>query len=92
MRAVETHSKLRMLGKPGVGKTTFLQHLAIQCNQGAFAANQVPVFIVLRNFAEESRVSGEFSLLHYIRQEFVTSGITEESVIETLLEKGRVLL
>jgi predicted NACHT family NTPase len=92
MRAVETYSKLRVLGKPGVGKTTFLQHLAIQCNQGAFAANQVPVFIVLRNFAEESRVSGEFSLLHYIRQEFVTSGITEESVIETLLEKGRVLL
>ncbi|MBD2339513.1 NACHT domain-containing NTPase [Calothrix sp. FACHB-156] len=92
MRAVETYSKLRVLGKPGVGKTTFLQHLAIQCNQGAFAANQVPVFIVLRNFAEESRVSGEFSLLHYIRQEFVTSGITEESVIETLLEKGRILL
>ncbi|MBD2356077.1 NACHT domain-containing NTPase [Tolypothrix sp. FACHB-123] len=92
MRAVETYSKLRVLGKPGVGKTTFLQHLAIQCNQGAFAGNQVPVFIVLRNFAEESRVSGEFSLLHYIRQEFVTSGITEESVIETLLEKGRVLL
>ncbi len=92
MRAVETYSKLRVLGKPGVGKTTFLQHLAIQCNQGAFAANQVPVFIVLRNFAEESRVSGKFSLLHYIRQEFVTSGITEESVIETLLEKGRVLL
>ena len=39
MRAVETYSKLRMLGKPGVGKTTFLQHLAIQCNRGAFAAN-----------------------------------------------------
>ncbi|MDZ8104139.1 MAG: hypothetical protein RM338_00740 [Nostoc sp. DedQUE12a] len=34
MRAVETYSKLRVLGKPGVGKTTFLQHLAIQCNQG----------------------------------------------------------
>ncbi|MBD2472315.1 NACHT domain-containing NTPase [Nostoc sp. FACHB-145] len=92
MQAVETYSKLRVLGKPGVGKTTFLQHLAIQCNQGVFAANQVPVFIVLRNFAEEYGVSGEFSLLRYIRQEFVTSGISEESVIETLLEKGRVLL
>ncbi|WP_242056679.1 hypothetical protein [Nostoc sp. FACHB-152] len=63
MQAVETYSKLRVLGKPGVGKTTFLQHLAIQCNQGVFAANQVPVFIVLRNFAEEYGVSGEFSLL-----------------------------
>lgn len=92
MWAVETYSKLRVLGKPGIGKTTFLQHLAIQCQLGAFAANQVPIFIVLRNFAEESRIVGEFSLLNYIRQEFLTSRISEESVIETLLGAGRVLL
>ncbi|MEH2120242.1 hypothetical protein [Nostoc sp.] len=30
IRAVETYPKLRVLGKPGVGQTTFLQHLAIQ--------------------------------------------------------------
>ncbi|BAY42818.1 hypothetical protein SAMD00079811_03960 [Scytonema sp. HK-05] len=92
MHAVETYSKLRVLGKPGVGKTTFLQHLAIECQRGAFAANQVPIFITLKNFAEESRVSGEFSLLNYIRSCFLTSGISEESVIETLLGAGRVLL
>jgi predicted NACHT family NTPase len=92
MRAVETYSKLRVLGKAGVGKTTFLQHLAIQCNQGVLAAKQVPVFIVLRNFAEESRVNGEFSLLNYIRQEFLTSKISDPSIIETLLDAGRVLL
>ncbi|MEJ6487413.1 NACHT domain-containing NTPase [Nostoc punctiforme UO1] len=92
MRAVETYPKLRVLGKPGVGKTTFLQHLAIQCNQGAFAANQVPIFITLRNFAEESKVSNEFSLLNYIRQEFLISGISDPSIIETLLSAGRVLL
>ncbi|MBW4595967.1 MAG: NACHT domain-containing NTPase [Brasilonema angustatum HA4187-MV1] len=92
MRAVETYPKLRVLGKPGVGKTTFLQHLAIQCQRGAFAANQVPIFITLKNFAEESRVSGEFSFMNYIRQEFLTSGISQESVIETLLSAGRVLL
>ena len=92
IRAVETYPKLRVLGKPGVGKTTFLQHLAIQCNQGAFAANQVPIFITLRNFAQESKVTNEFSLLKYIHQEFVTSGISDPSVIETLLNAGRVLL
>ncbi|MBF2064846.1 MAG: NACHT domain-containing NTPase [Calothrix sp. C42_A2020_038] len=92
MQAVETYSKLRVLGKPGVGKTTFLQHLAIQCNRGAFAANQVPIFIVLRNFAEESRGRGEFNLLNYISQEFATSRISESSIIETLLGAGRVLL
>jgi len=92
IRAVEMYPKLRVLGKPGVGKTTFLQHLAIQCNRGAFAANQVPIFITLKNFAEESLLCGEFSLLNYIRLEFLTSGITEESVIETLLGAGKVLL
>lgn len=92
MQAVETYSKLRVLGKPGVGKTTFLQYLAIQCNQGAFAANQIPIFITLRNFAQESKITNEFSLLNYIRQEFLTSGISDSSVIETLLSAGRVLL
>jgi predicted NACHT family NTPase len=92
MQAVETYSKLRVLGKPGVGKTTFLQHLAIQCNQGEFAAHQVPIFIALRDFAEESRDTGKFSLLSYIRQTFLTAGISNPSVLETLLQAGRVLL
>ncbi|MEH2452317.1 NACHT domain-containing protein [Nostoc sp.] len=92
MRAMETYFKLRVLGKPGIGKTTFLQHLAIQCNQGAFAANQVPIFITLKNFAQESKITNEFSLLKYIHQEFITSGISDPSVIETLLNAGRVLL
>ncbi|MEA5617530.1 NACHT domain-containing NTPase [Cronbergia sp. UHCC 0137] len=92
VQAVEKYSKLRVLGKPGVGKTTFLQHLAIQCNQGAFAANHVPIFITLRNFAEEAKVTNEFNLLNYIRQEFLTSGISDPSIIETLLNEGRVLL
>ncbi|MCW5319429.1 NACHT domain-containing protein [Nostoc sp. KVJ3] len=91
-QAVERYSKLRVLGKPGVGKTTFLQYLAIQCNQNAFTANQVPIFITLKNFAEDSIVTNEFSLLKYISQEFLTSGISDPSVIETLLSAGRVLL
>ncbi|MEH2235527.1 NACHT domain-containing protein [Nostoc sp.] len=92
MQAVETYSKLRVLGKAGVGKTTFLQYLAIQCNKSGFAANLVPIFITLRNFAQESKVTNEFSLLKYINREFLTSGISDASVIESLLNAGRVLL
>lgn len=92
MQAVETYSKLRVLGKPGVGKTTFLQYLAIQCNRGAIAITQVPIFITLGDFAEESKENGKFSLLNYISQAFLASGISDLSVLETLLQSGRVLL
>ena len=92
MQAVEIYSKLRVLGRPGVGKTTFLKYLAIQCNRGAFAAQQVPIFVTLRDFASESRNSGKFSLLNYIHQALLISGISNASVLETLLQEGRVLL
>lgn len=91
MRAVETYSKLRVLGKPGSGKTTFLQHLAIQCDRGEWVANRVPIFITLRDFADESLEAGDFSLFNYINEEFLTSDSTFNA-LETLLRQGRVLL
>jgi predicted NACHT family NTPase len=92
MEAVDTYSKLRVLGKPGVGKTTFLQHLAVQCSQRAFAPDQVPIFIALREFAEFSKRQGSCSLFTYIQQTFITSGLADPSTLETLLQAGRVLL
>lgn len=92
MEAVETYAKLRVLGKPGVGKTTFLQHLAVQCNKGEFATNQVPIFIALREFAADAKRRDDFSLFNYIRQTFPTSGMAAPAVLETLLKEGRVLM
>jgi predicted NACHT family NTPase len=34
----ETYSKLMVLGKPGAGKSTFLQYLAIKCSDDEFLA------------------------------------------------------
>ncbi len=87
MRAVETHSKLRVLGKPGSGKTTFLQYLAIQCNQGNFAANLVPIFITLKDFADDSKEIGAFSLLNYISSNIFSE--SEQPATEILLREGR---
>ncbi|MBD1805643.1 NACHT domain-containing NTPase [Microcoleus sp. FACHB-SPT15] len=91
LKAVERYAKLMVLGKPGAGKTTFLQYLAIQCNQGHFQSGSVPIFIRLKNFAEDALDEGNFSLLNYINQEFSRSGVSEQDV-ETLLNHGKTLI
>ncbi|MEB3277595.1 MAG: NACHT domain-containing NTPase [Lyngbya sp.] len=92
IEAAETYSKLRILGSVGAGKTVFLQHLALLCNQGQFAPNRVPVFINLRDFADESRTAGNFSLFNSIYAEFITSEINNPTALTSLLHNGRILL
>jgi predicted NACHT family NTPase len=92
MSAVEKYSKLRVLGKPGSGKSTFLKYLAVQCNNGKFAADQVPIFITLRDFAESCRDTEQVSLLKFIDQEFQYSDINDLAIIKQLLQAGRILL
>ncbi|MDP8964562.1 MAG: hypothetical protein M3O33_11385, partial [Cyanobacteriota bacterium] len=49
--------KLMVLGKPGSGKTTLLKALATACIEGKLAWDEpdyVPVFITLREFAEDA--------------------------------------
>ncbi|MBE9195868.1 NACHT domain-containing NTPase, partial [Synechocystis sp. LEGE 06083] len=92
IEAAKVHTKLRVLGRPGVGKTTFLKHLAIQCNQGKFAPHQVPIFIFLKEFAEDSRQRDKFNLAYYIGHKLHKEGINNSSVFKKLLQEGRVLL
>ncbi|MFB2980827.1 NACHT domain-containing protein [Microseira sp. BLCC-F43] len=93
--AVSQHKKLMVLGKPGSGKTTFLQWIAVQCNDDEceFLSNLVPIFIRLRNFAEDtSRDNSESKLWNYIHQEFVSCGISEQSITEKILDYGKALI
>lgn len=91
LKAVATYSKLMVLGKPGSGKTTFLQHIAMQCNQGELLPERIPIFIRLKNFAGNASEVGRFSLLNYIHQELRSSGISDQQV-ETLLHHGKALI
>ena len=90
MQAVTNYPKLLVLGKPGAGKTTFLQHIATQCDRGKFLADQIPIFIRLKNFAEDARETGDFSLLNYIKQDLGKFGISDQQ-IQILLAHGRIL-
>ena len=88
LTAVEKHSKLIVLGKPGSGKTTFLKYLAIQCSWDKFRGRSVPIFITLKEFAE---TEGRPSLKEYITQFFDNSGVLAVEV-EQLLSCGRVMV
>jgi len=93
LKAVENYRKLMMLGQPGAGKTTFLQHIAIECNQGSFQVNCVPIFIRLREFTENAKDIGDFSLFNYISHEFACCRISEpEQTLTKLLYEGRTLI
>jgi predicted NACHT family NTPase len=87
-KAVEKYKKLIVLGKPGAGKTTFLRYLAIQCNQGSFLSNLVPIFIPLKYFAEDPNRP---NLVDYIRQQYSGCDVTESELIE-LFKQGSALI
>lgn len=89
IEAVKHYSKLVVLGKPGAGKTTFLKHIAIQCNDGKLLASLVPIFISLKDFAA---VEQRPSLLEYITEQFSIDGITDPRVAQQLLNQGKMLV
>ena len=89
----EKSKRLMILGKPGSGKTTFLQWIAIECNLGNFQPQLVPIFIRLKSFAKDTKNdNSESRLLDYISRECHSCGMTDKSRIETILTKGRALI
>ncbi|MBD2120188.1 NACHT domain-containing NTPase [Trichocoleus sp. FACHB-262] len=90
LEAVQRHDKLLILGKPGAGKTTFLKWLMIQCNEGQLHPNRVPMFITMKEFAEQP---GQPSLQVFICSQFEACGIDDAmKTTETLLQEGRSLV
>ena len=94
LEAVERYDKLMVLGQPGVGKTTFLKYLAIECSRGNFQSDRVPIFVPLKRFAETEGMPG---LLDYIAEEWISWGVNRKrteakSTLELVLLAGRGLV
>ncbi len=90
LQAVEQHSKLMVLGKPGAGKTTFLKYLAMQCIEGEFQSDRFPMFVTLKDFAEAPK---QPDILEYIAQQLSKCKVTDANVkAEQLLQQGKVLI
>ena len=88
---ISNYPKLMLLGKPGSGKTTFLQSVALQCIRGELEAERIPIFIILRNWATEASVTGDFNLLNYLSHKFNDFDISPLEV-ENLLKQGKMLM
>jgi predicted NACHT family NTPase len=84
LKAVNDHSKLMILGKPGAGKTTFMKQLAMLCNSGELQPQRVPIFVTLKDFAEADT---QPSLLAYIDRQWSEYGVT--TTAKTLLSAGQ---
>lgn len=90
LEVVQRYSKLMVLGKPGAGKTTFLKYLAMQCIEGQYLTNRVPLFISLKNFAEAPK---QPDVLKYIAQQLSICGVNNANLrADKLLKEGKALM
>ena len=88
LTAVAEHRQLMVWGKPGSGKTTFLKYLATQCIGEKFLPNHVPIFVTLKDFADNSP---QIDLENFIQQQFTHKEVTATEATE-LLKSGRGLI
>jgi predicted NACHT family NTPase len=81
------NTNFMVLGKPGSGKTTFLQRIVTECNKGKLQPHRIAVLIKLREFVDDGR-NFEYSLERYLTQQWRLSEVETELV----LSQGRALI
>src|SRR4028119_280729 len=55
LEVLAKNANLMVVGKPGSGKTTYLQRVVMECNAGNLQAHRIPVLIKLREFVDDGR-------------------------------------
>jgi energy-coupling factor transporter ATP-binding protein EcfA2 len=86
MELVKKYDRVYIVGAPGSGKTTFLQHIAILAAKEEIEA--IPIFVSLKDWADS-----ELDFRSFVVREFDICGFADaQPVIDQLLESGRAIL
>jgi len=87
LEVLAKNANLMVVGKPGSGKTTYLQRVVMECNAGNLQADRIPVLIKLRDFVEDGREVA-YSLERYLQRCWRLS----DADTQLALERGRALV
>lgn len=95
LSVAERQTRLMLIGKPGAGKTTFLRHVALQCVNGRFRADCIPVFVSLRTLMAEANPQRCLDLADYLADYLETCWVKDglpAQAIAPLLKAGKILV
>jgi predicted NACHT family NTPase len=87
LEVLAKNTNLMVVGKPGSGKTTYLQRVVTECNAGNLQAHRIPVLIKLREFVEDGREVA-YSLERYLERCWRLS----DAETQLVLDQGRALV
>jgi predicted NACHT family NTPase len=87
LEVLAKNANLMVVGKPGSGKTTYLQRVVMECNAGNLQAHRIPVLIKLRDFVEDGREVA-YSLERYLERCWRLS----DAETQLALDRGRALV
>lgn len=87
LEVLAKNTNLMVVGKPGSGKTTYLQRVMTECNAGNLQAHRIPALIKLREFVKHGRKVA-YSVERYLEHCWRLS----DAETQLVLSLGRVLV